>query len=125
QLTPEQQASLAQWNSLGAEISDQTMMKFYDSWFSNIRSLIKADFPIHNIKELANCLGRGYKTFTILGSGPSAQEIARRLPSFHEAIFCSPTCLGALGREGIRPTALIVADSNPQQYLHVKESLSR
>jgi len=121
-LTPAQAASVAKWNSLGARITDASMIAFFDEWFTNARLLIKADFPIHSVEELTGRLGLAHKTFTILGSGPSLLGVAQKLPTPHEALFCSPTALGALTREGIRPTALIVADSNPQQYMHLVES---
>jgi hypothetical protein len=121
ELTDKQKASVAQWNSLGAQITENAMRNFLVSWFSNVRSLIKAGFAIHSVEELASRLSV-YRTFTVLGSGPSIPAIARRFPRPHEAILCGPTCAGALEREGIRPAAIIVADSDPQQYQHILES---
>jgi hypothetical protein len=121
-LTPENKSAINQWNSIAGELTDSSFRHFFNPWFSNIRSLIKSNFPLHGIKELTDRLGKDFKTFTILGSGPSIVEIARRLPVHHEAIFCGPTALGTLVREGIRPTALIVADSNAEQYRHVLET---
>lgn len=122
QLSPEQKASVAKWNQLGLNVTEAAMRHFIATWFSNIRSLIKADFPLHNIKELADRLGENYQTFTILGSGPSLTEILHSLPDPYGALFCSPTALGAFGRAGVRPTAVIAVDSNPQLYMHLVES---
>ena len=121
ELTPKQEASIAQWNSFGLDITETSMKTYMDSWFSNMRSLIGSHFTLHSVEELVSQLS-DFKTFTILGSGPSVPKIAPLLPQPHEAIFCGPTCLGALTRDGIRPTALIVADSSPDQYQHVVES---
>lgn len=122
-LTPEQQSSINQWNSTIASEGNEAMFKhFIPSWFSNMRQLIKADFPLRGIEELARKFDYEFNTYTVLGSGPSVTPIARKLPMPHGALFCGPTALGALTREGIRPTAVIVADSNPDQYHHFKES---
>ncbi len=120
-LTPEQQKAIQQWNSLGMGIHENTMRAFIPTWFSNVRSLIKANFPLHGVKELTDRLGQDYDTFVVLGSGPSAQEICHRLPLKH-AVLCSPTALGALAREFVRPAAIVVADHNPVLYKHVAET---
>jgi hypothetical protein len=123
-LTPEQKLAVDQWNSLGQQISDNAFKSFFDSWFSNARSLIKASesFKLQSVKDFIERIGPLYKTFTVLGSGPSLTEIARSLPSPHGALFCGPTAVGALTREGIIPTAIIVADSSVEQYAHIVES---
>ena len=125
-LTPEQKAAVAQWNTLGAQITDSSMQTFMDNWFTNIRCLIRAGFPIHSIDELALTLGERYSTFTVLGSGPSLTSVAKRLSFWStprtEALLCGPTALGALLRENIRPTVIVIADSNPSQYRHIAES---
>jgi hypothetical protein len=126
ELTPEQQSSIDDFNRLGTEITDSGMRHFFESWFSNMRELIRASFHIRPVKELADRLSPLHKTFVVLGSGPSVTEICRRLPKSHGAVFCGPTAIGALTREGITPTAIIVADSKDEQYRHVVESrLSR
>jgi len=121
ELSEEQKKAVAQWNALGGEITDNTMKQFFESWFANIRRLIRANFVIHSAADIATRLHAEYETFTVLGSGPSIPEILQRLPKNPGAIFCGPTALGALQRYGIRPTALIVADSNPDQYKHLLE----
>jgi hypothetical protein len=126
ELTPAQKDSINQWNALGGQITEAAMRHFLDSWFHNIRSLLKANFTLHSVEELTSRLGHDYETITVLGSGPSISEIARRLPAPHGAILCGPTALGALTREGIRPTTVVVADSNPEMYCHIVETkLSR
>ena len=121
-LTPSEQSSIDQFNALGEELTDNGMKHFFESWFSNMRSLIKADFYIRPVKELADKIGPDHSTFIVLGSGPSIVEILRRLPCPTPPVFCGPTAIGALIREGIFPTAVIVADTKDEQYRHVVES---
>jgi hypothetical protein len=123
-LTPEQKAAVAQWNSLGAQVIDNSMRHFMPSWFANIRSLIRAcaAFRLHSVKELVEWFHPRYDTFTVLGSGPSIPEIAKCIPRNHEALLCGPTCVGALTRYDITPDIIVVSDSNSEQYRHVVES---
>jgi len=118
-LTPEQKASIDKFNSLGSEITDSAMMFFMDSWFSNARALIKSDFLLHSLQEFVT-KPRG-RDFIVLGSGPSISKISENIPG-GKTILCGPTCVGALTRYDVRPSAIVVADSNPEQYQHVLHS---
>jgi hypothetical protein len=121
-LTDEQKASLAQWNAFGETITDAAMMHFMQSWYGNIRHLIDAHFPLHNVAEITKRLESHYDTFLVLGSGPSVEEVAKRLSFFHSAVLCGPTCVGALTRYAVRPALVVVADSASTQYHHILES---
>jgi hypothetical protein len=125
QLTPENQAAIDQFNTLGSSITDTTMQNFIPQWYTNIRRLLKTSFPLHNVEELSTRLHKQFDSFTVLGSGPSAPEICASLPKGRQALFCGPTALGALSLSDLRPTALIVADSSPKQYLYLKETRLR
>ena len=122
ELTPEQRSSIAKFNSLGVEITDNMMMSFMEKWFTNIRTLLRSDFTPKCIKLIIEDLQAKYKSFICLGSGPSITEIARNLPQSHGAILCGPTAIGALLRENVRPTAIVVADHSIDQYYHILES---
>lgn len=121
-LTDEDSKAIEQWNGLSEEVTTNAMAHFLPSWFANMRSLIREGFPIQSLELLASKLSH-FNTFTVLGSGPGAYDVALRLPHTvpQEALFCGPTLLGTLMLTGRRPTALICADSSPLQYQFLKE----
>ena len=118
----EQKAAIDELNAFGEAVSDGAMNRFIVQGFPNISRLLRARFPVHSLEELTNRLGARYGTFIVMGSGPSIPEVLKRLPPNPGAILCGPTALGALLAQGITPTALVVADADQQQYLHVLES---
>jgi len=122
ELTDEQKNSLVQWNKLGEKLTDNTLAKFLPSWFTNMRSLIQANFPLHNVGELATKLASLHKDIVVLGSGPGIETICSRLSSTPCVVLCGPTAIGALSHADVWPSAIVVADSSKDQYLHVVES---
>ena len=119
-LSPKEQSVIDSWNAHGVEVTDSAMKHFLVPWFTNIRRLIKADFPMHSIGELRETFALK-KNFVILGSGPSAMQVLESLPRRADtAVFCGPTCVGAMLVAGFTPDLLIIADSNVDQFTTLK-----
>lgn len=123
-LTPEEQASIDQWNgSTAAPTTDAAMRHFLPSWFANARELIRANFPIQSLEKLVDSIQEEpIHEMALLGSGPSltniAGAIAKREHGFplFPVVMCGPTGVGACQLAGVRPDIIVVADSNPIQY---------
>ena len=121
QLTAEEKDAVAKWNEHGQEVTDNALKRFVPDWFSNIRALIQSNIAIQSLNDLALQF-TSKKNFIILGSGPSASDIARSLPDRDDTmVICSPTCVGALLVENRKPDVVMVADSNPQMYEIIRD----
>jgi hypothetical protein len=121
QLSPEEHAAIDAWNEHGAEMTENNIKHFLASWFTNIRALLQANFPLKPLILLAQELS-DKRYFVLLGSGPSAPDILESLPSDPSiAVICGATCIGSMLVAGRKPNAIMVADSNPDVYTAIKE----
>jgi hypothetical protein len=125
-LTSEEQASVDAWNAAGSEVTEGALKRFLPDWFGNIRDLI-AELDVskgvyfQDIKLVADRYASKH-SIVLLGSGPSAYEIARDLPYNPDMLLvCGPTCVGTLLALGRQPDVIMVADSNPTQYSILEE----
>jgi len=117
-LTSEEQAAIDAFNAEGIKVSENALAHFMPSWFANIRKLIQAPYVVlHPVDDLVQVFSRR-QHIVVLGSGPSAVQIARDLPRNDPgiALICGPTCVGTLLAADRKPDIVVVADSNPEQY---------
>jgi hypothetical protein len=120
-LTPEEEALRDEWNGHAAEVTNNAMDRFMIEWFENVRDLVALNLPLRSIEELASQFSH-VRNVVVLGSGPSAQTIARDCPRNPETmIVCGPTAVGAMLIENRPPDVLMVADSQPIQYELVRD----
>ena len=123
QTTPEEKAIVAKFNEHGSEVTENAMARYVPTWFANARELIRANFKLQSIEALVVQFSPFARSIVIMGSGPSAMQIASDLPRDDPSmiVLCGPTGIGALLINGRSPNVVVVADSAPEQYSVIAE----